>query len=212
MRPIDTDKVRELQAEGLSTEVIANRLGHHKDSIARAVAKKRQANADEGTSRYPREGESRDNNDRGSEFRPVEFQERQGELYVDPGIAEDGFTLAWIVTDWQGKPRPKFLERAINEGYVPVKASTHYSLQRNNNARAILSSVFGNSEDEYVRVGGQILCKIPTHIYNARQKMYDEKQKMRRNVGKEDGLQTIADDPTYGNLDYTPRIPNSNIF
>lgn len=207
---VDKDKIMELKDAGLSSKEIAERMNIHTDSVVRAVRAHR--NADEGSSRHAREAETRDNNDRGAEYRPVHFQERQGELYVDPDVAEDGFTLAWIVTEWQGKPRPKFLERAINEGYVPVKASTHYSLQKNNSARSILSSVFGNSEDEYVRVGGQILCKIPTHLYNARQKMYDEKQKMRRSVGKEQGLQTIADDPTYGALDYTPKTPTSSIF
>lgn len=205
----DLDKIVSLKQEGLDAKQIGERLNIHKDTVLRAL---RNKNADEGTSRYPREGETRDNNDRGADYRPVHFQERQGELYVDPEVAEDGFTLAWIVTEWQGKPRPKFLERAMGEGYVPVKASTHYSLQRSSDTRAILASVFGNSADEYVRVGGQILCKIPTDIYNAKLQSYDQKQKARRNVGREQGLQTIADDPTYGALDYTPKLPTSSIF
>lgn len=215
------DQVCKLKEDGLSLQDIATEVGFSKSSVKRILAKQEALSRpkpplhwhpDMNSNRYPREGDSRDNFDRGSEFREVDFMDRKGSLYVDPEVAPDGYTLGWIVTDWSGKPKPSFLMSAMNRGWVPIKAAEHYSLNRNLSHRAIVQDVFKTTTDEYVREGGQILCKRPTEMHEREQNVYNKRQNDRRNVGREEGLVTHKDDPTYGPVDYTPVRPRSNIF
>ncbi len=214
-------RVFDLQDSGMSIRDIASTCQLSKSSVERMLKNKAllsqpkppvHYHPDMGTNRYPREGESRDNQDRGSEFRDVDFMDRKGSLYVDPEVAPDGYTLGWIVTDWSGKPKPHFLASAMNRGWVPVKAAEHYSLNCKTSHRSILQDVFKTTGDDYVREGGQILCKRPTELHEREQQVYNQRQADRRNVGREQGLQTERDDPTFGKLDYTPVRPRSNIF
>lgn len=73
-----------------------------------------------------------------------------------------GYSYRWVMTDLMGEKQPTNISQRLREGYEPVKAADHPELAAESNA---------NGE---VRIGGLMLCKMPTEMVEDRREFYEQ--------------------------------------
>ncbi len=107
--------------------------------------------------RKPRETESREEEARPATFRPPS-------LLPDP-LPQPGWVFRWVRTSMVGQSDATNVSMRFREGWEPVKIEDHPELE-----------VMPDHQSQFpgcVEIGGQLLCKAPQEVAEARQRHYE---------------------------------------
>ena len=107
--------------------------------------------------RKPREIESREEEARPASFRPPS-------LLPDP-LPQPGWVFRWVRTSMVGQSDATNVSMRFREGWEPVKIEDHPELE-----------VMPDHQSAFpgcVEIGGQLLCKAPREVAEARQRHYE---------------------------------------
>lgn len=85
------------------------------------------------------------------------------DLLPTPNIP-DGWTPRWVRKSTAGVSDPTNMSRSLREGWEPCRLEDHPELKLAVDKDALSSGL--------VEVGGLVLCKIPTEMWNQREKYY----------------------------------------
>ena len=106
-----------------------------------------------------REEETREKEDRVTEYRPP--------ANLPSPTPQDGYEFRWVRTDIQGEPDNRNVSMRYREGWEPCLAEDHPELM-------IMSDVNSRFEGNIV-IGGLMLCRCLTEQMDARNRYYDNK-------------------------------------
>lgn len=112
----------------------------------------------EGSSRIPREFDSRAKAERPKKWMPPT-------ALPDPN-PEPGYAFRWIRVSTLGTNDPGNISSKLREGWEPVKASEHPEIQT-------MAGGSGRFPDS-IEIGGLILCKTPTEFVQQRNSFYQQ--------------------------------------
>lgn len=109
----------------------------------------------EGTTRIPREFDSRAKAERPKKWAPPSK--------LPDANPEPGYALRWIRVSTLGNADPGNISSKLQEGWEPVKASEHPEIQLLNR---------NGSFPDSIEIGGLILCKTPQEFVDQRDAFY----------------------------------------
>lgn len=212
------NKIQSLKKEGLSIRDIAKEVGLSPSTVNRILKSPKDPSIVnsvhfsplQGNYYYPREGESRDNEDREAEYRNQGIAEMGLTLDVDPDVAPDGWEIGFVVIERNGVPYPRALSDAMRRHWIPMTIEEHHSLSMRSEERDILKKVFKEaySSDNFYKPGGQILVKRQKHFGVQEREMYRRIADNRRNVCGDSQLIPGAEHrTTVEPLNYKPVTP-----
>jgi hypothetical protein len=117
------------------------------------------ADTDKRTASKGRDNETRELEDRVTEYRPPAN-------LPDP-TPQDGYSFRWVRTSMLGEADNRNVSMRYREGWEPCMAEDHPELM-------IMSDVNTTFENNVV-IGGLMLCKCSTELMEARDRYYDNR-------------------------------------